>query len=369
MRRVGRVSVAAVAALAVAAGSAGLATGGARDAVTSVAAPKLSPRLLAGLRVIAGLEGRKVPKGLRAAISAGDVSGLILFSDNVGGRKQVRGLTRELQSIPRPAAVDEPLLIMADQEGGLVRRLPGPPKPSAEVVGRRSRAAARKLGVAAGKSMRGMGVNVNLAPVLDVPRRGGFIEEQHRGYSRKAGRVGRIGSAFAAGMEARGVAATAKHFPGLGAARETTDEQPVKLGLSRSTIRRVDEAPYGPFISAGGSLVMLSLAKYPALGGGPAALSRAIASRELRGRLGFAGVSISDALGAPAATAVGGTGKVAKRCAGAGTDLLLYSDLGSALRGGRAVRKAIAAGSLSRGRAEKSAARIVALRNGLRKNA
>ena len=178
--------------------------------------------------------------------------------------------------------------------------------------------------------------------------------------------MGAIGSGFAAGMEARGVAATAKHFPGLGAARETTDEQPVKLGLSRATLRRVDEAPYRPFISAGGSLVMLSLAEYPALGGRPAALSKAIATRELRGRLGFGGVSISDALGAPAATAVGGTGKVAKRCAKAGTDLLLYSDLGSALRGGRAVRRAIASGSLSQGRAGKSAARILALRNGLR---
>ena len=360
--------IAVVSALAVAAASVGPVAGWTGESAGTAAAPSLNPRLLAGLRVIAGFEGRKVPRGLRTAISAGDISGVILFSDNVGGAEQVRSLARKLQSIPRPAAVDEPLLIMADQEGGLVRRLPGPPKPSAEVVGRFSAAAARKLGVAAGKSMRGMGVNVNLAPVLDVPRRGGFIEEQHRGYSRKAGRVGRIGGAFAAGMEAHGVAATAKHFPGLGAARETTDEHPVKLGLSRSTIRRVDEAPYRRFISAGGSLVMLSLAKYPALGGGPAALSKVIASRELRGRLGFSGVSISDALGAPAATAVGGTGKVAKRCARAGTDLLLYSDLGSALRGGRAVRKAIAGGSLSRGRAEKSAARIVALRKGLRKN-
>ena len=93
---------------------------------------------------------------------------MILFSDNVGGRDQVDALTRKLQSIRRPAAVNEPLLIMADQEGGQVRRLPGPPKASAEQVGRRGSSAARKLGVATGTSMRGIGVNVNLAPVLDV---------------------------------------------------------------------------------------------------------------------------------------------------------------------------------------------------------
>ena len=355
------IAAATATALATAASSgAGAWTG---DSVSTAATPELNPRQLAGLRVIAGFEGRSIPKLLRRAISAGDVSGVILFSDNVGGRAQVRRLTRKLQSIPRAAAVDRPLLIMVDQEGGLVRRLPGPPKPSAAEVGRRSAAAARKLGRATGESLRGMGVNVNLAPVLDVPRRGGFIAEQMRGYSRKAPRAGRIGSAFAAGMESQRVAATAKHFPGLGAARVTTDEQPVKLGLSRSTLRSVDETPYRRFISAGGSLVMLSLARYPAFGGGPAALSKAIASRELRGRLGFDGVSISDALGAPAATAVGGIGKVAKRCARAGTDLLLYSDLSSALRGGHAVRRAIAAGSLSRARAEKSATRILALRS------
>jgi beta-N-acetylhexosaminidase len=355
--------------LALAAAAAALpATAGSWGTVTSAAAPNLTPRQLAGLRVIAGFDGRKVPKGLRRMISAGDVSGVILFSDNVGGRAQVRGLTRTLQNIPRPANVDQPLLVMADQEGGQVRRLPGPPKASAEEVGRRGARSARKLGRATGESLAGMGVNVNLAPVLDVPRRGGFIDQQQRGYSRKPGRVGKIGSAFAAGMESQGVAATGKHFPGLGAARRTTDEQPVKLKLPRSTLRRVDEAPYKPFIAVRGSLVMLSLARYPALGGGPAALSKRIATRELRVRLGFDGVTISDALGAPAATAVGGTAEVALRCAKAGTDLLLYSDPGSAARASGAIRKAIAAGSLPRSRAQVSADRVLALRRGLGKN-
>ena len=366
MSGAGRASIAL--GLALAAAMVLPAAAGSGGTAATTAAPSLSPRQLAGLRVIAGFEGRKVPKGLRKMISAGDVTGVILFSDNVGGRAQVRSLTRTLQRIPRPAKVNVPLLVMVDQEGGQVRRLPGPPKPSAEEVGRRGAGSARKLGRATGKSLAGMGVNVNLAPVLDIPRRGGFIDQQQRGYSRKAGRVGKIGSAFAAGMESRGVAATAKHFPGLGAARKTTDEQPVTLRLSRSTLRRVDEAPYRPYIAAEGSLVMLSLAKYPALGGGPAALSKRIATRELRVRLGFDGVSISDALGAPAATALGGTAKVALRCSGAGTDLLLYSDPGPAARASRAIRKAIAGGALPTGRAQVSADRVLALSHGLRKN-
>ena len=326
------------------------------------AAPQLSPRQLAGLRIVSGFPGRKPPRSLRRLIARGEVGGVILFSENVGGRDAVRRLAARLQAIPRPAAVDQPLLIMVDQEGGLVRRLPGPPKPSAEQVGRRGARYARKLGRSTGSSLAGMGVNVNLAPVLDVARRGGFIDEQDRAYARKPKAVAKVGTAFAAGIEARGVAATAKHFPGLGAARETTDEQPVELPLRRRVIRRRDEAPYRSYIRAGGSLVMLSLATYPALAKGPAALSRPIATRELRRRLGFEGVSITDALDTPAAAAVGGTGKVARRAARAGTDILLYADLSAASRASAALRRAIAGGAVKRSAAQRSADRILELR-------
>jgi beta-N-acetylhexosaminidase len=337
-----------------------------RSPRTASAEPaQLSPRHLAGLRVVSGFEGRTPPRDLKRMVARGELAGVILFSDNVGGRKAVRRLTRRLQAIPRPAAVDEPLLVMVDQEGGLVRRLPGPPKPSAEEVGRRGARYARKLGRATGDSLTGMGVNVNLAPVLDVARRGGFIDDQDRAYGRKPGAVAKVGTAFAAGMEGRGVAATSKHFPGLGAARQSTDEQRVKLRLPRRVLRRRDEAPYRSYIEAGGSLVMLSMAVYPALGKGPAALSRRIASRELRRRLGFAGVSITDALDTPAAAAVGGIGKVARRAARAGTDVLLYAELSAASRASRALRRSIASGALKRARAERSANRILELRRDL----
>ena len=360
MRRAGPCGLFAVLALALAI----LPAWGGRDLELATQSA-LTPRQLAGLRVAAGFEGRKPPAQLKRMVSRGEIAGVILFSDNVGGRKAVRALTAKLQAIPRPAAVDEPLLVMVDQEGGLVRRLPGPPKPSAAEVGPRGAAFARKLGRATGDSLAGMGINVNLAPVLDVARRGGFIDDQKRAYAHKPGPVGKVGSAFAAGMEAEGIAATAKHFPGLGAATRTTDESPVKLRLSRSKLRHVDEAPYADFIAAGGSLVMLSMASYPALGGGPAALSKAVARRELRRHVGFGGVSITDALGTPAAAAVGGTAKVAVRAAKAGSDLLLYSDLGSAAQASLAVRRAIAGGSLPGGRAQKAADRVLSLRRGL----
>src|SRR3954449_8620013 len=103
----------------------------------AVTGPALSDDQLAGTRVITGFSGHHPPKALRRMIAAGQIGGVILFDGNVGGTRSVRQLTSELQANPRPAAITQPLLISVDQEGGLVRRLPGPPKPSARVIGAR----------------------------------------------------------------------------------------------------------------------------------------------------------------------------------------------------------------------------------------
>ncbi len=109
--------------------------------------------------------------------------------------------------------------------------------------------------------------------------------------------------------QAGGVAATGKHFPGFGSARVNTDFAVQRLGISKARLRRVDEAPYRPYIAAGGDLVMLSTAIYPAFSGRPAAFTRSIATGELRGRLGFDGVAITDALESVAVRAFGGAAK------------------------------------------------------------
>lgn len=325
----------------------------------------LSDAELAGTRVITGFTGRRPPPELRRMISAGEVSGVILFDRNVAGRRSVRRLTDELQAIPRPAGANQPLLVTVDQEGGLVRRLPGPPKPSAEAIGSRGAGFAKRIGRAAGKSLRGMGVNVDLAPVLDLGRRGRAIEEEGRTFARKPGAVAAIGAAFARGLAAGGVAATAKHFPGLGAARVNTDNAVQGIRLPEATLRRADERPFAGFVGAGGALVMLSTAIYPALSGAPASLSREIATGELRERLGFAGVSITDALGTVSARAFGGPARTAAAAAAAGTDLVLFTDLGSAAKAQRALEAGLRDGSLPREEFEAAASRVLSLRAGL----
>jgi beta-N-acetylhexosaminidase len=318
---------------------------------------------LAGARVITGFSGRHPPAALRQMISAGQVSGVILFDGNVGGRRSVRRLTTELQAIPRPAAMDQPLLVTVDQEGGLVRRLPGPPKPSAQAIGARGAAFAERLGHATGESLRSMGVNVDLAPVLDLGRPGRAIEEEGRTFARTPGAVADIAGAFARGLAAGGVAATAKHFPGLGAARLNTDNAVQKIRLSAAKLRSRDEQPYAAFAQRGGAMVMLSTAIYPALSGKPAALSRAVATGELRDRLGFQGVSITDALGSVSARAVGGPARTATAAAAAGTDLVLFTDLGDAAKAQRALARGLANGSLDRTEFRASVDRVLAFRS------
>jgi beta-N-acetylhexosaminidase len=319
---------------------------------------------LAGARLVTGFSGHHPPKALRRMISSGRVAGVILFGGNVGSRSSVRRLTSELQAIPRPAATPQPLLVTVDQEGGLVRRLPGPPKPSARSIGARGAAFAGNLGRATGQSLHSMGVNVDLAPVLDLGRPGRAIEQEGRTFAATPAAVSEIGVGFARGLAAGGAAATAKHFPGLGAARVNTDSAVQKIRLPAAKLRAADERPFASFVQAGGAMVMLSTAIYPALSGKPAALSRAVATGELRDRLGFQGVSISDSLGSVAAQAVGGPAKTALAAARAGTDLLLFTDLGDAARAERALARGLGDGSLDRTAFQASVDRVLALRSG-----
>src|SRR6201999_2862121 len=162
------------------------------------------------------------------------------------------------------------------------------------------------------------GIGVDLAPVLDVARPGGGIAATDRGFGPTAAAVTEPAIPFAVGLQSGGVAATAKHFPGLGTATENTDFEAQRLALSKAELRAVDEAPYEAFVAAGGKLVMLSTATYPAFSNRPAAFTRRIATGELRGRLGFRGVTITDSLGGAAVAEFGGQREAAVDGAAAG---------------------------------------------------
>jgi beta-N-acetylhexosaminidase len=297
----------------------------------------LTSRQLAGQRVVAGFAGTSAPKPLLKRIHRGELGGVILFGENVRSRSQLRSLTASLQRA-RPDGAP-PLIVATDQEGGQVKRLGGAPTLSPPQLGARNDAAlARRQGVATAKNLRGVGVNVNLAPVLDVARRGSIMERQGRSYSRSAKRVARIGGAFVRGLAGGGVAATAKHFPGLGAATKNQDLEVNRLTTPLSRLRSIDELPYAAPLPP---LVMVSSAIYPALEDRPAVFSTRVVAEELRGRLSFEGVTISDALDAPAMARYGTLHKRAVLATRAGIDLLLYAQAGTGVANRDSARRVL----------------------------
>ncbi len=328
-------------------------------------AETLPTRQLAGQRLIAGLDGTELTPRLRAAIGSGRLAGVVLFADNFPTREQGRRLIARLQAIRRPPPLRDPLLIMVDQEGGLVKRFDGAPTASAAAMGARGADFSHGQGRRTAANLRRLGVNVDLAPVLDVARPGGTIAATERGFGATPERVEATAIPFAVGLQEGGVAATAKHFPGLGAAPENTDFAVQRLDLPAPTLRAVDHAPYRAFAAAGGDLVMLSTAIYPALSPRPAAFSRAIAEGELRTRIGFAGVAVTDALDSVAVRAFGGPAQAGVAAARAGSDLLLYTEPGPAERAWRALLAQLRSGALERPRFERSAQRVLDLRREL----
>jgi beta-N-acetylhexosaminidase len=335
---------------------------------------RLSARQLAGQRVIFSYPGLTPPSGLLQQISAGEAAGVIFFGENISSEAQIASVIKQLNAANARSPVRAPLLLMTDQEGGLVRRLPGAPVPSEKQIGESADPAAQaaQAGTGAGRNLAGVGMNVNLAPVLDVFRQAGnFIDRFQRSYSMNPRIVAECGRAFIAAQQRTGVAATAKHFPGLGAAAasQNTDLGPVTLGLSLSALRGVDERPYPPAIAARVKLIMASWAVYPALDARrPAGLSPVVIQRELRGRLGFRGVTITDALEAGALSSYGGNAHRAVLAAHAGMDLMLASardvSQGQAVVAGLAA--ALRNGTLGAAGFNAAVKRATALRHSLR---
>ncbi len=307
-------------------------------------------------------DGRTPPDDLVRRVQAGQLGGVILFADNTaGGVPATRRAVDRLQAAAK-AGGNPRLLIMTDQEGGLVKRLPGAPDRAPAAM--TSATVARDQGAAAGRLLRRAGVTMDLAPVADVTRvRGSFL--QTRSFGTDPAVVARRACAFAAGLRAQGVAATLKHFPGLGRARGNTDDRRIAIGDPAAAIRS-DWVPYARCAGQDRTAVMMSSATYPALTGAdtPAVLNVRSYARELpRAGVPSSTLTISDDLDAGA---LAGRARPAARALRAGLDLLLFARAeGSSARAYRGLLAQVRSGAMPQSRVRDAAAAVLRLKGQL----
>lgn len=318
---------------------------------------------LVGQRLMVRMSDEATPE-LVDASRRGEIGGVILFPP---AGVAPADLSQQVERLQRAAEQggNPPLLVATDQEGGDVKRFPdGPPQRSPTELGADGNVtAAAAEGGETAVYLAQFGVNVDLAPVLDVPVSDSFMAE--RAFGDDPALVADVGVAFGDGLSQGGVAATAKHFPGLGLATVNTDLAPSTVDASADELRPGLE-PFEAAVASGVGLVMLSNATYPALDpGAPAGLSRRIVEEELRDGLGFDGVVITDDLEAGAISAGFGASDAAVEAARAGADVLLFATGAEPGPLAEALLQSAQRGRLDRESLEASYERITALKNEL----
>jgi len=308
-----------------------------------------------GQLIVLSFRGTTPPAYVLDTLREKRAAGVILFGGNIASLEQLGSLTRALRRQGgRP-------LIAVDQEGGQIRRVhwAGPVLSEPEQIAAGS---VRSDATAAAHVLRASGINVTFAPVADVPSvRGAAIAS--RAFSRDPRVAGTAARDSVLGWRAGGVAATAKHFPGLGGASANTDAAVVRIGRSRAQLEDVDFAPFRAAVDAGIPLVMVGHARYPALDRYRiASQSAPIIDGLLRDELGFRGVVVTDSMEARASLATGSLEKTSERAVRAGADLLLLTGRGSY----RPVYDHLLAVARTdptfRARVQESAARVLALK-------
>ena len=292
-------------------------------------------------------------------IRNGKMAGVLFLGNDWLTRSKVRHITAELQ---RAACTrGEPLLVALDQEGGIVKRLSWAP-PTEAPADMKGTSDAHAQAAGAAKALRQSGVDIDFAPVVDTPSSpNNFLGS--RAFSDSRTWNAAMAKAFVRGLQQNGVAATAKHFPGLGLAGGNTDNGQITINASKAKIEP-GLLPLQAAIDAGIKLVMVNTAIYPKLDASrkPAAFSSKIINGILRGQLGFKGVTVTDSLTAHAPDAIP---HAATKAMLSGSDLLIWCAESAAERG-YATLVADAPGSAHlRTRLAEAAGRIRALKTWL----
>jgi beta-N-acetylhexosaminidase len=310
------------------------------------------------------LYGPDVDNGA-ALLARYHLGGIIYFTwtGNLANPQQIAALSNGLQQAAT-ANRGIPVQISTDQEGGVVNRIGAPAavSPGNMAIGATfDPATAYRTASVSGAELRAMGINLDDAPVVDVNTNPRNSADGPRAFGDRTSVVSAFAAAAVAGYQHSGVAAQAKHFPGLGDTTVNTDNGVALTDETREQIMRTDVPPFRAAIAAGTRSIMAAHIIAPALDPSrrPASLSRPIVTGLLRGTLRYDGVVVTDALDAAALADIP-RDQVILEAIDAGIDeLLMPPDLPGAVR---TVLDAVAAGTISPARIDRSVYRILRMK-------
>ena len=268
--------------------------------------------------VFPGFRGHTVADWLRREL-AGGLGGVVLFAFNVGDPEQLSALTESLR------AERDGLVVSVDEEGGDVTRLEaarGSSFPGNLALGAVDDVAlTRRVAAAIGGELAAVGVNMNLAPVADVIVDPAAAIVGVRSFGSDAELVARHVAAYVEGLQERGVAACAKHYPGHGEAAGDSHLELPTAGVDRETLFARALPPFAAAVEAGVRSVMTAHIRFPAIDDEPATISAPLLGL-LRSELGFDGVVMTDALEMRAISGTVGLEEGAVGALAAGADAL-----------------------------------------------
>lgn len=310
------------------------------DPAVTGALATMTPAQKAGQVMCAGFEGTALTPSLQGLLEELHLGGLVYFEHNVASRPALARLSADAQT--RARASGQPALIIAvDQEGGRVTRLRAAkgftefPSPL-EVATGGGADAVRRVAARMAAELRDVGINMNLAPVLDVNSNPDNPVINTRAFGSDPQRVSECGRALIEGLQGAGLMAVAKHFPGHG---DTTVDSHVALPVvahGRDRLEAVEFVPFQAAIAADVAGIMSAHVYFPAIeptSSLAATLSRRTMTALLRQELGFDGLRLTDSLEMGALTTSGfPVPRAAAAALAAGADLLLFNTGSAALR-------------------------------------
>jgi beta-N-acetylhexosaminidase len=325
-------------------------------------------RHLIGDVIVAGFDGPTVSEHALTLIGKHKVRNIILFNRNVHSMEQLEALNRSLQQMAADEGVG-PLIICTDQENGIVRRvapdLPGLPGNMA-LGATANPQLAREIGRATGQQLQAAGVNMNLAPVLDVNNNPLNPVIGVRSYGDDPHTVAKFAIEMIHGMQEYGVITCGKHFPGHGDSSVDSHLALPVIGHCRERLDEVELVPFRAAIAAGIDTIMTSHVVFPAVEPDriPATISKRVLTGLLREELGFEGVITTDCMEMNAISETIGVGEGAVQALIAGADMVMISHrLDRQEEAIHAIAKALETGRLSLERLQEAAARVRALRD------